>query len=115
MEERSRAAGQRQAAGKERHQREQELNSQIRYVEQREGLLQEKIAQMEAQCREAKEKLEHQKELGQPRKSGQQKAQKQQEQQRYPYSYEDAHLKIRQRKNGGIEQDCPELCYGNFF
>ena len=99
LEERSRAA---RANGrrleKERHQREQELNSQIRYVEQREGLLQEKIAQMEAQRREAKEKLEHQKELGQPRKSGQQKAQKQQEQQRYPYSYEDAALENQAEK-----------------
>ena len=53
LEERSQAA---RANGrrleKERHQREQELNSQIRYVEQRESLLQEKIAQMEAQRRE---------------------------------------------------------------
>ncbi|MBR9936418.1 AAA family ATPase [Oscillospiraceae bacterium Marseille-Q3528] len=79
LEERSRAA---RANGrrleKERHQREQELNSQIRYVEQREGLLQEKIAQMEAQCREL--------------------AQKQQEQQRYPYSYEDAALENQAEK-----------------
>lgn len=60
LEERSRAA---RATGKrlekERHQREQELNSQMRYVQQRESLLQEKIAQMEAQRRE----LEQQKEL----------------------------------------------------
>ena len=61
LEERSRAA---RANGrrleKERHQREQELNSQIRYVEQRESLLQEKIAQMEAQRRELAQKQQEQ-------------------------------------------------------
>ena len=61
LEERIRAA---RTAGKrlekERLRRSQELNSQVRYVEQRQAQLQEKIAQMKAQSRKVQEEQKQQ-------------------------------------------------------